>query len=169
MNEADGNLEYDSNGFVGPFNEGVARSWEEWLRQGGWGQGRLQFDPSYLEHIRKYHGGKPKKQCFETVKGTNKVVERFLHFAEFPPNNPLSDSNVKVAWSQAIDRLGEFLIPFAELFSGDMLCFDYTHPGKPRIVVWFHEMSDEDAPYTELVADSFDEFLLLLRRLSHSE
>jgi hypothetical protein len=66
-----------------------------------------------------------------------------------------------------IDRINDYLIPFAVLFAGDMLCFDYENVdsetgGRPHVVVWFHEESEEDAPVTQLVADNFDEFLSVL-------
>mgnify|MGYP002624264043 CR=1 FL=1 len=62
--------------------------------------------------------------------------------------------------------MGEFLMPFADLFAGDMLCFDFSKPGRPKIVVWLHEKSPPDEPpETEFVAENFDEFLAMLYEL----
>jgi len=68
-------------------------------------------------------------------------------------------------WSDTSDRLGGYLMPFAELAFGDMACFDYRQPGRPAVVVWFHEESEPDEePKTEFVAENFDEFLKLLAK-----
>lgn len=61
------------------------------------------------------------------------------------------------------DRLNEYLLPFAVLFAGDMLCFDYREGSRPAVVVWLHEESAADCtPVTKPVAANFDEFLSLL-------
>ena len=60
------------------------------------------------------------------------------------------------------DRMGPYLMPFAELFAGDLLCFDYENEGEPKVVLWFHELSRPGEPYVELVSNSFDEFLFKL-------
>jgi hypothetical protein len=60
------------------------------------------------------------------------------------------------------DRLNDYLVPFAALGGGDMLCFDYENGGRPSVVVWLHEESRQDHPVTEYVAANFDEFLTKL-------
>jgi hypothetical protein len=64
-----------------------------------------------------------------------------------------------------LDRLNDYLVPFAELFAGNFLCFDYEGGGRPKVVVWRHEDSRDESPYTEFVAANFDEFLTKLREL----
>jgi hypothetical protein len=70
--------------------------------------------------------------------------------------------SVAGTWGTIEDRLGKYLLPFAELFGGDKLCFDYASGDRPRIVVWFHEQWELGNPHTETVAADFDEFLGLL-------
>lgn len=56
------------------------------------------------------------------------------------------------------DEVGCKIIPFAYLFSGDFLCFDYRNdPANPVVVLWDHNESEEFSPRTEFVAASFSE------------
>lgn len=122
------------------------------------------FDPSYIRHLSYYHGGIPKKRCFKAEDGKEYLIERFLHFADEKKGDKdrLGWYHVNVCWSMMIDRLNDYLIPFAVLFAGDMLCFNYEHGGRPSVVVWLHEESKEESPVTQLVAANFDEFLTKL-------
>ena len=151
-------IEYEPDSFVDGFDPTKAKKFETSLKRGG--QGHIKFDRKYLDHISKFHGGIPKNKCFRTAEGTEKVVVRFLNFTR--TDHPMGQYGVAATWSLIEDRLGPNLMPFAELFAGDVLCFDHEHPGRPRVVVWFHEESMEDEPYTEFVADNFDEFLTTL-------
>ena len=154
-------LEYEPDSFVGPFNVQVVKDFESYLHECGWSS--IVFDESYVKYLAKYHGGCPRKKYFSTRTGTVHVLEEFEHFDDtLPHESPMRVYNVKRSWSDASDRLGLYLMPFADLFAGDMLCFDHSQPGRPKVVVWYHEESDENAPHTELVADNFDEFLKLL-------
>jgi hypothetical protein len=154
-------LDYVEDSFVGPFHWQTVTNFEGYLHRCGWTS--IVFDESYLKYLAQYHGGCPRKRYFDTSFGTDHVLERFHHFDDaLPHESPLRVYNVQRAWSDASDRLGLYLMPCAELFAGDMLCFDHSQPGRPKVVVWFHEQSTEDAPYTEFVADNFDEFLKLL-------
>jgi hypothetical protein len=62
-------------------------------------------------------------------------------------------------WSQIEGRLNDYLCPFAALFAGDFLCFEY---GDSDTVLWDHEKSEEDSPVVIEVAPDFISFLKLL-------
>lgn len=53
------------------------------------------------------------------------------------------------------------IVPFAEMFAGDLLSFRYDPPNRtdPTVVVWSHEESEEGSPVTSLVSPTFDEFM----------
>ena len=154
-------LDYVEDSFVGPFNRQTVIDFQEYLHRCGWTS--IVFDESYMNYLAHFHGGSPRKRYFKTSKGTVHVLEEFEHFDDtLPHESPRRVDNVQRSWSDANDRLGPFLMPFADLFAGDMLCFDHSQPGRPKVVVWFHEESTDDVPYTEFVADNFDEFLKLL-------
>lgn len=155
-------ITYEPNSSAGPLDEGELRAFEGWLQRTRRAGKRIVFDPSYVEHLRSFNGGKPKTNCFVPPGGYERLVERFYHFASLPKEHPGVVDNAEVVWSQVDDRLGSFLIPFAELFAGDMLCFDFSRGGRPKVVIWLHEQSREDAPATEFVAENFDEFLDML-------
>jgi len=150
-------LHYDLGSTVGPLDYSVVKGFESWLHQSECE--RIHFENTYINHLRMAHGGVPGKRYFRTVLGTPHVVERFLNFVDSGCENAIRQYSVPCVWSDIEDRLGPMLMPFAELFAGDYLCFDYRLDGRPQIVVWSHELSNDDLPHTELVADNFDAFL----------
>ncbi len=154
-------LGYDPAGYAGPFDEAEMRAFEAWLQRCE--NERIKFDPDYVEHLRIHHGGSPKSRYFKTATGTDHVVVRFLNFLPGSFKGPLAQYGVEGTWGLIDDRLGKNLIPFAELFAGDMLCFDYSGEGRPSVVVWFHERSRPGKPYTEKVAQDFPGLLAVLR------
>lgn len=98
------------------------------------------------------------------------VIERFLPLL----NNSLTHSDgwadMGVVVTQIGDRLGiddtdfHYLAPIAALFAGDFLVLDYrVDADEPGISLWNHELSEEDTPSTDLVAESFPEFLQLIQ------
>jgi len=159
-------LGYDPSTFVGPLDMKELDEFRNFLEESGQ---PIHFDPAYLAHLTKFHGGVPAKRCFETVDGQHHVIERFLNFLDPKKDETLGWYNVNVTWTQMEDRLNEFLIPFAALFAGDMLCFDYEAGGRPSVVVWLHEESSEDHPVTSLVASDFDAFLRKLHECDEVE
>ena len=61
------------------------------------------------------------------------------------------------------DLIGVEVLPIAELFAGDYVCLDYRKSKeKPSICVWSHEESEDFAPVTYKVADTFSEFVEML-------
>lgn len=61
------------------------------------------------------------------------------------------------------DLIGVEVLPIAELFAGDYVCLDYRKSReKPSICVWSHEESEDFAPVTYKVADTFSEFVEML-------
>lgn len=153
-------LHYNPETFAGPFNDDVLARFEDWLHASG--QNAIHFGKSYVEHLRKFHGGVPGKRYFRIPAGGAHVLTRFLNFLPARSGHPLQSYSVQCMWSAIDDRLGDRLMPFAELFNGDMLCFDFKGLGEPEVVVWDHELSHHDSPRTEFVAKTFEEFLQML-------
>jgi hypothetical protein len=154
-----GPLRYEPDSFAGPLDRAHVAAV-------GASLGR-RFDPDYLRHLARYHGGVPGKRFFPTANNV-KVIERFLCMIP----DPVADErhgwhDVEVVFDQLEDRLGDdeetYLVPFAALFGGDFLCFDYRSGDPPRVVAWDHEASEPGKPATEEVAAGFAEFLKTLR------
>jgi hypothetical protein len=158
-------LEYDTNSFAGPFSETEMREFESWLQRCG--AKEVKFDPTYLAHLRQFHGGVPGRRYFKTANGTGHVITRFLNFLPDEDDTVLAQYNVSGTWGLMEDRMGRFLIPFAELFGGDMLCFDYRS-SPPQVVVWDHERSSQGNPHTDFVTQSFTQFLGLPEKKKQS-
>jgi hypothetical protein len=152
-------LGYDPSSLVGPLELQRVRKLEKYLQDS---EMPVVFDTSYVQHLYKYHGGVPKKRCFQTVEGDEQVIDRFLNFVDHKADEENGGYNVGVVWTLIEDRLNDYLVPFAALGGGDMLCFDYHPSGRPSVVVWRHEESRQDRPVTEFVAANFDDFLLKL-------
>jgi len=122
-------LDYVPDSFVGPLDRREIAAFEAWLLRSGYD--RIRFAPDFVEYLSRFHGGIPRKRYFD---------------------------NIEVFWSNVSDRIRSFLMPFGELFAGDLLCFDHEGGNPPKVVVWFHEIP----VHTEPVADSFAEFLEML-------
>jgi SMI1-KNR4 cell-wall len=79
-----------------------------------------------------------------------------------------------VVWRQINDRLEEYseepggkVIPIVALEFDDMVCFDFRQfPDAPEVVVCDHERSPPWQPHLEKIADSFTEFLNLLKPMT---
>ncbi|MBD9477438.1 SMI1/KNR4 family protein [Pseudoxanthomonas sp. PXM02] len=121
----------------------------------------ITFHRDYVDFLEGANGGIPKRQYF-FLKGNEKVVERFLSVVEDYKSDPLGIYDIEVVWSQIEARLNDSLLPFASLFAGDFLCFDFSQGSEPSVVLWDHENSEEDTPELTSVASSFLEFLDLL-------
>lgn len=121
----------------------------------------FEFDPSYVEHIQHFHGGKPVQKFFRTTSGKCLPIDRFLNYGNLNllDQRELKDLNVNVAWPMISGRLNIYLLPFAVVANGDFLCFDYGAGLLPSVVLWVQELSEEDEPFTEYVAGSFNNFL----------
>lgn len=70
-------LDYAQSSFVGPLEMTEVQSFEKWWLASGHS---FKLDKAYLQHLAQNHGGKPRKNCFETPNGRELVLERFLNF-----------------------------------------------------------------------------------------
>jgi hypothetical protein len=156
-------LGYSASSLLAPLDMRRVEKFQEYIS--GANDQQLELDAAYLRHLAKYHGGVPKKRWFFSAIGNDYVIERFLNFIDPKSDEILGWYNVEVTWGLILDRLNDYLIPFALLFAGNYLCFDYEGGGRPKVVVWRHEDSREESPATEFVAANFDEFLTKLREL----
>ena len=154
-------IPYEPGTFAGDFSDDEMKDFETYIAQQ---VPAFQFDLAYVGHIKSFHGGVPVNKRLTTISGKEQRIERFLNFLDTSANHnqKLSVYNANVVWSNIEDRLGLYLIPFAELSGGDKLCFDISDPKNHKIVCWFHELSEGDLPYTEVVTNNFVDFLKLL-------
>ena len=148
-------LDFAPGSLAGPLDPATVARYEQMLAH--------PFDPAYREHLARYNGGRSVQRVFD-FDGTSKVVDNFLcvipDYKAQPDHAPY---DVAVTKLQLGDRLDENLVPFALLFPGDYLCFDYSAGDVPSIVWWDHEASTPGKPVVEPVADNFTAFLALLR------
>jgi hypothetical protein len=123
-------LNYDLSSLCGPVDMRVVHFIEKYRGN--------QFDPSYLTHIQKWHGGIPGKQYFDAEDGKTYRVGRFLTLVDEktklePPARPsweYRERDIRIDWS-VLTRIdeegacrqvfsGEKLLPFANLFYRDI-------------------------------------------------
>ena len=131
---------------------------------------RIKFPQSYVEFIKKYNVGVPLTKCLPFDNNIF-VVERFLGFVKDYQESDLGWYDIGVVLSQLFDRLtdkpnrvGDDIIPIAVLFAGNFVCLDFRNEtaAEPEVCIWYHEESEEFAPVTRKVADTFEEFLAML-------
>ena len=130
----------------------------------------IKFPNSYIDFIRKYNVGIPINNEF-LCNNHFYAIDRFLGFVSDYETSPLGDYDIAVVLSQIDtcltddpDLEGDEMIPIALLFAGDYVCLDYRqNKENPSVCVWSHEESDEFDPVTYHVADSFSEFIAMLR------
>ncbi len=137
----------------------------------GW---RVHLPQDHRQFLKDNGGGLPVRKSFIAA-GREWVVDRFLAIISDYHDNPLGDYDISVNLSQLNDRMGEDpdglgaeMVPVAVLFAGDYICLDFRvkqlpEEAVPSVIIWLHEESEYLAPATLYVADSFTEFLALLR------
>lgn len=148
-------LEFEPGTDAGEFSDEYVADTEEMLM--------LDFTPDFIAFLHEHNGGIPKKQYFPLDEDV-KVVERFLCMCPDYEDRPeFGQFDIGVVWSQIEDRLNDYLVPFAAVYPGDFLCFDHEEDEKnPKVVLWDHNRSLEDEPFTYAVADNFRTFLSML-------
>ncbi len=147
------NIEFEPHTVAGKFTDEYVSAVEEMTE--------LEFTEDFMDFLNRHNGGTPKKQFFPLDKNV-KVLQFFLCLEPNYKESDFGETDIAVVWSQIGDRLNDYLIPFAAVFAGDFLCFDYEDNDEPKIVLWNHDLSEEGEPVTEPVADNFEEFLLML-------
>lgn len=131
---------------------------------------RIKFPYSYIEFIKKYNVGIPLTNEF-LVDNHFYAIDRFLGFVNEYKTSELGDYDIAVVLSQIdtrltdnMDLMGDELIPIASLFAGDYVCLDFRKfKADPSICIWSHEESEEFAPVTYEIANTFSEFIAMLR------
>ena len=130
---------------------------------------RVVFPKDYKEFVRKYNGMVPEK-CYFNFHENEKVIERFLAILDISVDRMENVYDIGVVSTQLEGRIvfdedfvGLQLIPIAALFGGDFVCLDYSNGiPYPTVCLWINEESDELAPVTEFISETFTEFLSLL-------
>lgn len=131
---------------------------------------RLVLPVDYRNFVVKYNGGIPNEKTFECNKH-HYAVTRFLCILKKFQDTPNGWYDISVVNSQIGERLtdnedliGVEVLPIAELFAGNYICLDYRQSKeKPFVCIWDHEASEDFSPVTYPVADTFSEFIAMLR------
>ncbi len=137
------------------------------------------FPHLYLETIKKFNGGSPVNNVFDTEKTSERVFSSLLSF------NLEESTSILAIWEDTKERMPNGIIPFATDPGGNYICFDYRSTTEPSVVFWNHEENfvinakDEldypevDAEYKlhdiEFVAPDFFEFLSILYKKEEVE
>lgn len=132
---------------------------------------RVKLPEDFVDFLDYGNGGIPVNNEFDHC-GFVRLIERFLPMMADPNSNDIGQFDISVVMTQIDARLGDDpdevgckIIPFAYLFSGDFLCFDYRRDSSdPQVVIWDHNRSEEFSPHTEFVSGSFSELVALLAR-----
>ncbi|QDT99270.1 SMI1/KNR4 family protein [Gimesia aquarii] len=155
----------------------------------------INLPVKFIQHILRFHGGIPGKQCFKMPDGEIRMICRFCNILDSRRDEKILEPYIR-SWrpggafdirldysilmlcnrfdySERLYESGGVLVPIAVIDTAgglnargmsemDLLCLDYHNPGEPSVVTWNFEMSWSTPEMTVKVADSFDEFLLML-------
>ncbi len=129
----------------------------------------IKFPPDFTDFLKHNGGGQPTTNTFTTENHTWKI-NRFLCLLRDFDTHPLGWYDIETTWLLYDDRLtndsndpGAQIVPIALLTDDNLLCLDYRQtPATPTVTVWLNEESEELAPTTIPVADTFTDFLNLL-------
>ena len=73
-------------------------------------------------------------------------------------------TDIEMCLTEDGDKLGLTIVPIAALFAGELVCLDFRKDmDHPEVCIWFHEESEYLSPSTQKVANSFTEFLSMLK------
>ena len=123
----------------------------------------FEYDVSYLNHIRRFHGGTTRLRWFRSDSGHEYAIEYFLNWiSNAEARDDVGWNHVSVVSGLILERRADEHVPFASVFGGNYLCFDYSKKPRPSIVVWLNEFSQGESPVTEFVANTFDDLLRVL-------
>lgn len=134
---------------------------------------RVIFPKDFIAFLKQHNGAVPNEKEFN-FRGHQYYVERFLDLIDADEDNPYECYDIEFIITQLEDRLvtesteyGVEIVPFALLFAGDFVCFDYRggqDNENPPVCIFYHEMSVEDKPCALKIANSFTEFLNMLKK-----
>ena len=135
----------------------------------------IKYPDSYIKFINTYNCAKP-ITCEFMCDGRWEFVARFLGFVpNFEDAGDIGWCDIGVVSTQLFERLidedhynddedGTPLIPIADMGFGDYVCLDFRKDkSNPSVCVWWHELSEPISPVTSKVADTFSEFIAMLR------
>jgi hypothetical protein len=132
---------------------------------------RVIWPSDYLLFLKSYNGGEPEFAYFP-FRRNDRVIEFFLpilddiHDEDGPAWKDVAVviTEIEGRLTDTPDILGNPIIPIAHLFAGDFLCLDFRKSkDRPVVAVWDHEQSGKFSPVLYPVADSFGEFLKLVK------
>ena len=131
----------------------------------------VNFPKSYIDFIKEYNVGIPTTNEF-LCNNHFYAIDRFLGFVNEYKTSPLGNYDIAVVLSQIDtcltdnpDLIGDELIPISSLFAGDYVCLDYRENKEmPSICIWSHKESGEFEPVTYKVADTFTDFVAMLKQ-----
>lgn len=103
---------------------------------------RFEFDPDWIKYLRSSNGGVPVTDLFKTPNGEVRAIDVFypMKGSKDPSFGSVGRIHTMACDSEAFHY---DCIPFAQLFNGDLLCFDHrTNPAGPAPVLRHHFFKD---------------------------
>ncbi|MBY0117373.1 SMI1/KNR4 family protein [Paenibacillus xylanexedens] len=131
---------------------------------------RVSFPEAYRIFIKENNGAVPITNVF-SFNQHEYLIEKFLCVLDDSESDPINGwYDIEVTITQIGDRLtdnedlvGMNVVPIAALFSGDFICLDFRETKEPKVVIWFHEESEEFSPVIQKVALNISEFFEMLK------
>lgn len=112
----------------------------------------------YRDHILKYNGGYPSKECFDTQGGGRSKIHYFYAIYNGKYSN-FENTYTKFKIKQ--NRLLPHIFPIAHDEGGNQICISIGENDYGYVYFWDHEEEDDEPSYENmyLIANSLNEFL----------
>lgn len=112
----------------------------------------------YKEHILKYNGGYPNKECFDTQGGGRSKIHYFYAIYDGEYSNFEKSFNI---FKIEETRMLSHVFPIAYDDGGNQICISIGDKDYGKIYFWDHEEESDEPDYENmyLIANSFNEFL----------
>lgn len=112
----------------------------------------------YKEHILKYNGGYPNKECFDTQGGGRSKIHYFYAIYDGKYSNFEKSFNT---FKVKEKRMLTHILPIAHDDGGNQICISIGDNDYGYIYFWDHEKETDEPGYDNmyLIANSFNEFL----------
>ena len=129
---------------------------------------RIIFPKNYKLFLKNWNGAVPITNTF-VFDGHEYLIENFLSLLGDGTEKRWDDIEVIITeigsrLSNDENQIGKKIIPIASLFAGDFVCLDFRNGlENPSICIWYHEQSAPFRAVTKKIANSFDEFLNMLK------
>lgn len=120
----------------------------------------ITFPEDYKICVRHNNAGRPRPNVFDTAQRKELIAKMLLSFDQ------THTENIWTPYEYLKNSLPKLVVPFMSDQFGNYICFDYRYSDKPSVVLWDHELCNQNAGQGIVyIAEDFSEFIGALYEL----